>query len=84
MVFFVVGLLIGAAAAWMLRPRFETRLRGLLPMLPAPISEAVTSGTVGGRLDSMIDEIERQIGQNIDRERNGTRLAILREVRDGN
>ncbi|HVM38301.1 MAG TPA: hypothetical protein VM265_07940 [Sphingomicrobium sp.] len=76
--------IMGAAAGWLLRPWLEVRARQLLPFLPAVVADQVAGGaTLAGRLDASITEIESQIRQGIDAERNATRLQILREVRDG-
>lgn len=80
-----IGLLAGAIIGWLLRPKLEVEARKILPFLPQALADALLiSGSLPGRLDAAIAEVESQIRQGVDRERNATRLQILREVRDAN
>lgn len=78
----IIGLIAGAVAGWLLRPKLEAKARLSLPFL-ATVAEPLTAKTLHGRLDAAIAEIESQISQGLDRERNATRLQILREVKVG-
>lgn len=80
----IMALCLGLVAGFLLRPMLAPRLQQLLPFLPgvsAALTDAVPPMRV--RMEAAIAEIERQIAQGIDRDRNATRLQILREVMDG-
>jgi hypothetical protein len=78
---FLLGLVIGAIASAVLTPLLAQRFPQLAKLVNRAQALPLTS-SLAARIDAAITELESQIAQGLDRERNGTRLAILREIRD--
>jgi hypothetical protein len=79
---FLLGLAIGAIASAVLTPLLAQRFPRLAKLVNRAQAQALPmTSSLAARIDAAIAELESQIAQGLDRERNGTRLAILREIR---
>jgi hypothetical protein len=80
---FLIGLVAGAAATTVGLPLLVNRfpaLGRLLARVPAP-PPGIQALELMARIDAAIADIEQQIRDRVDVDRNGIRLAQLREVR---